>query len=216
MKIDIFTDRYEHVGTEEKSTAHAQGLWHRVFSCLAHNPNNGTVLLQRRFPGRHSFNPPTYVDVTVGGHYEAGERIEDGVRELHEELGLRHIRYADLVPIGVRQTCATLAPDYIECEFQHIHLLPTDLPIDKFPLDSEEVASIIQIDIDKAIDLAAGQRKWVPALVATREDTSVVVKEQVLCRSDFVPAYFAVDQLYLRLFLAARRYAKDQREFLLW
>jgi hypothetical protein len=29
MLIDIFSDRYEHVGTAEKQDAHAQGLWHR-------------------------------------------------------------------------------------------------------------------------------------------------------------------------------------------
>lgn len=38
MLIDIFTDRYEHVGTEDKHTAHADGLWHRTFSCLALRP----------------------------------------------------------------------------------------------------------------------------------------------------------------------------------
>lgn len=49
--IDIFNDRYEPVGTEDKKTAHAQGLWHRTFSALAINPTTQRVILQKKAPG---------------------------------------------------------------------------------------------------------------------------------------------------------------------
>ncbi len=68
--------------------------------------------------------------------------IPDGVREVHEELGLP-VAYGDLHPIGLRQTAVTLAPDYIEREFQHWHLLPLDLDLDldAIPLAFAEVSS---------------------------------------------------------------------------
>jgi isopentenyldiphosphate isomerase len=124
MLIDIFNDRYEHVGIEEKKTAHAEGLWHRTFSCLVINPVAGTVLLQKKTPGRFAFDRPDYADFTVGGHYHAGEDIPDGVREAREELGLKSLTYSDFVGLGIRQTAVTLAPGWIEREFQHWHLLP--------------------------------------------------------------------------------------------
>ncbi|MQA87706.1 MAG: NUDIX domain-containing protein [Streptosporangiales bacterium] len=108
MLIDIFTDRYDHIGTDDKKTAHTRGLWHRTFSCLAINPTTRTVLLQKKTPGRYSFDRPDYADLTVGGHYHAGEAIEDGVRELREELGL-DIPYTH---IGIRQAAVTLAPHH--------------------------------------------------------------------------------------------------------
>ena len=108
--IDVFNDRYELVGTEDKKAAHARGLWHRTFSALAIRPAAGRVLLQKKAPGRYSFDRPDYADITVGGHYEAGEGIPDGIREVHEELGLA-VAYADLHPIGLRQTAVTLATD---------------------------------------------------------------------------------------------------------
>jgi isopentenyldiphosphate isomerase len=98
MLIDIFTDRYEHVGTEEKTTAHRHGLWHRTFSCLLVNPATQTVVLQKKAPGRFAFDRPDYADFTVGGHYHAGEDIPAGIREAHEELGLRDLTYSDFVP----------------------------------------------------------------------------------------------------------------------
>jgi hypothetical protein len=38
MLIDIFDDRYEHVGTADKAAAHTRGLWHRTFPALAVSP----------------------------------------------------------------------------------------------------------------------------------------------------------------------------------
>jgi hypothetical protein len=80
------------------------------------------------------FDRPDYADITVGGHYEAGEQIEDGVREVHEELGLIDLTYADLHPIGLHQTAVTLGPDYLEREFQHWHPLPLDTDLEAIPL----------------------------------------------------------------------------------
>jgi isopentenyldiphosphate isomerase len=78
--IDIYNDRYEHTGTEDKQQAHRQGLWHRTFSALAVNPSSRQVILQKKAPGRYSFDRPDYADFTVGGHYHAGEGIPDGIR----------------------------------------------------------------------------------------------------------------------------------------
>ncbi|WP_028777230.1 hypothetical protein [Shimazuella kribbensis] len=54
------------------------GLWHRVFTCIVINSENRTMLLQKKSPSLYTFDRPNYVDVAVGGHYVADERIEDG------------------------------------------------------------------------------------------------------------------------------------------
>lgn len=213
--IDIFTDRYDHVGTEEKKEAHRQGLWHRTFSALALNPTTRRVVLQKKAPGRYSFERPDYADITVGGHYHAGETVEDGVREVHEELGLP-TTYVDLHPIGLRQTAVTLAEDYIEREFQHWHLLPLDVDLDAIPLADAEVAGLVDMDLDDAITLAEGSSRAIPARYATRTDHGLTYSEATLSRTELVPNYLALDQLYLRLFIAARRYCAGERQHLFW
>ncbi len=86
-KVDIFDDRYNPIGIASKKEAHEKGLWHRTFSCLVVNPRRAVVHLQKKHSNQYSFDRPDYVEVvTAGGHYEAGESIEDGIRELHEEL----------------------------------------------------------------------------------------------------------------------------------
>lgn len=162
MLIDIYNDRNEPIGTEDKKVAHETGLWHRTFSCLALNPEARTVLLQKKAPGRYVFDRPDHADFTVGGHYEAGETIPQGIRELREELGL-DIPYTDLQPLGIRQTAVTLAPGWIEHEFQYWHLLPLTLDLSDIPLDDAEVSGLVELHLDDATALAAGQAPKIPA-----------------------------------------------------
>ncbi|MBV9447537.1 MAG: NUDIX domain-containing protein [Streptosporangiaceae bacterium] len=211
--IDIFNDRYEPVGTEDKKTAHAKGLWHRTFSALAINPTTQRVFLQKKAPGRYSFDRPDYADITVGGHYQAGETIPDGVREVHEELGLP-VAYGDLHPIGLRQTAVTLAPDYIEREFQHWHLIPLDVVLEDIPLADAEVSGLVDVALNDAITLAEGGTDTVPARYATRADNGLEYSEATLTTADLIPNYLTLDQLYLRLFVAARRFCAGERTHL--
>lgn len=213
--IDIFNDRYEPVGTEDKKTAHAKGLWHRTFSALAFNPTTQRVVLQKKAPGHYSFDRPDYADITVGGHYQAGETVPDGVREVHEELGLP-LAYGDLHPIGLRQTAVTLAPDYIEREFQHWHLIPLDVALEDIPLADAEVSGLVDIALNDAITLAEGGTATVPARYASRTDTGLEYSDATLTTADLIPNYLKLDQLYLRLFVAARRFCVGERAHLFW
>ncbi|MFF4777600.1 NUDIX domain-containing protein [Microtetraspora fusca] len=214
--IDIYDDRNQHIGTEDKKVAHQRGLWHRTFSCLAVDPRTRTVLLQKKAPGRFAFDRPDYADFTVGGHYETGERIEDGVREIREELGI-DVRYTDLQPLGIRQTAVTLAPNWVEREFQYWHLLPLSLRLEEIPLDDAEVSGLVQIGLQDGIALAAGDRDVVPARYMVRsDDDGREILDGKLCRDDLIPGYLSVDQLYLRLFVAADRYLQGARKHLFW
>lgn len=213
--IDIFNDRYELIGTEEKSAAHSKGLWHRTFSALAINPITRRVFLQKKAPDRYSFHRPDFADITVGGHYHAGESIPDGIREVHEELGLP-VSYSDLHPIGLRQTVVTLASDYIEREFQHWHLLPLSVTLEEIPLADAEVSGLVDMSLDDAIALAEGAIKSVVAGYATRIDDGLRYGECVLTTADLIPNYLKLDQLYLRLFVAAHRFSEGERTHLFW
>jgi 8-oxo-dGTP pyrophosphatase MutT (NUDIX family) len=216
MLIDIFTDRYEHAGTAEKNDAHARGLWHRTFSAMMVNPAARTVVLQKKAPGWAGFDRPDYADFTVGGHYHAGESVPDGVREAREELGLHDLDYADFVALGIRQTAVTLAPGRIEREFQHWHLLPCEAALENIPLDDAEVSGLVEVGLDDAIALAAGDQAQARATCLTRDGSNRHVAPGTLAITDLIPGYLAIDQLYLRLFVAARRYVSGDREYLSW
>ncbi|MEO3855781.1 NUDIX domain-containing protein [Acrocarpospora sp. B8E8] len=217
MLIDVYNDRNQHIGQQDKKIAHEDGLWHRTFSCLAVNPVRATVLLQKKQPGRYSFDRPDQADFTVGGHYEAGETTPDGVREIREELGI-NVPYTDLQPLGIRQTAVTLAPGWMEREFQYWHLLPLDLDLEQIPLDDAEVSGLVELDLAAAIELADGTRPDVAARYLIRDSANRRYIDAPLSRTDLIPGYLEkdTDQLYLRLFIAARRYITGERSHLFW
>lgn len=217
MLIDIYNDRNQHIGQQDKKIAHADGQWHRTFSCLAVNPAKATVLLQKKQPGRYAFDRPDYADFTVGGHYEAGETIPQGIREIREELGV-DVCYTDLQPLGIRQTAVTLAPGWMEREFQYWHLLPLDLDLEQIPLDDAEVSGLVELDLTTAIDLAAGTHPDAPARYLTRDGANRRYTDGTLNRTDLIPGYLDdnTDQLYLRLFIATRRYLAGESTHLFW
>ncbi|MDF2939105.1 MAG: hypothetical protein K0Q90_4478, partial [Paenibacillaceae bacterium] len=86
--FDIFDEHMNHIGTASRQEAHAQGLWHRTFHCwvLRKGSAGWEILLQLRHKDKDTF--PGLLDVSSAGHLLAGELVEDGVRELEEELGI--------------------------------------------------------------------------------------------------------------------------------
>lgn len=207
-KVDIFNDRYEPVGTADKKEAHRQvGQWHRSFICLLVNPEKKTVLLQSKIKNLYDFDRPDYVDFTVGGHYQAGESIEDGPRELKEEVGV-NANFEDLVPLGVRQTAHTITDAFIEYEFQHIFLYPTAQKLDDFALDSSEVKGLIEIIIQDGVDLLLGKVDAIPAISVTMVNGEMIQRDFKLTRKEFVPSYLTKDKIFIRLFIAAKRFVR--------
>lgn len=203
--IDVYDSNYNYLGRVDPKVAFRNGLWHRTFNCMVVLPQSRSVLLQKKHPGlysSYSFDRPDHLDESVGGSYEAGEKIEDGVREIREELGL-DVPYSDLIPIGVRQCCFSASPEYISNTFQLHHLLPMDMRLEDYPLGSDEVRGLVEINVDEGIELLLGKRPKIeaPALFGDSEGRRII--PVTITRDSF---YTTVDNLFLRLFIAAKRF----------
>lgn len=215
-QLDIFNDKYEYQGTASKKEAHQKGLWHRVFTCLLINPQKKTVLLQKKVPDRYVFDRPDYLDISVGGHYQTGESPEDSARELEEEVGLK-ASFEELIPLGVRQTAATIAENYIANEFQHIFLYPTEQNLEDYALEEVEVKGLVEVKIQDGIDLLLGKIERIQGNGLFISDGNKIKQRLMITKDDFVPNYLKTDQLFLRLLIAAKRYiCKDTPEEIFW
>jgi isopentenyldiphosphate isomerase len=181
-KIDILNSRGEKTGRIAwKSEAHRMGLWHRCFHCWIvspETPSGGPYLfVQRRAAEKETW--PDRLDVSVGGHLEAGEEALDGLREVEEELGLE-VTPRELVPLGTRRVELEI-PAGLDREFQEVFLLVRALSQVDLHLQEEEVAAVVRLRLDAAEALYEGGE------VSAEEWTDGETSPISVRLADFVP-----------------------------
>ena len=163
--LDIYDENLRHLGVKERAAVHRDGDWHRVFHCwVIYRDADGCdwMVAQKRGPDKQIF--PNKLDVSVGGHYAAGESIVEGVREAREELGL-DVAFDDLIPVGLRITVARYE-GLIDREFAENFLLICNRDIRDYRYQKEEVAGLVTFAIVDGLALFAGERESITARAA--------------------------------------------------
>jgi isopentenyldiphosphate isomerase len=195
--------------TISRDQAHWTGAWHGAFHCLILYKRAGTwyVLFQKRSALKTI--APGKFDVSVGGHYSAGEDAKvAGPREIREELGLE-VRFTDLLPLGRRVFVYCFTPGVIEYEFQDVFILDRDVHPAALALQKDEVAGVLEMNVETGMELFSGKR---PAAECYLYRTGSSTERVQVSVDDFVPC---VDSYYLKLLLLAYRYMNGERERLL-
>ena len=216
--IDIYTDRLKHIGVASKKEAHEKGYWHTVITCLAINPKTGTAIYQRKYPKNDASitNENSQLDISVGGHIQAGESIEQAVREIKEEL-LEDVSLKELVYLGVRQTAATINNNYIANEFQYIFLYPCQKQLKQYDVSGKEVARLVEINVQDGLDLFLKIKSEIPAQEMYIENGVQVVQQRTVNLEHFLQCYQEIDNLFFRLLVAAKRYIDGENpKYIMW
>ncbi|SIS49380.1 NUDIX hydrolase [Salimicrobium flavidum] len=168
--VNIFTETYEYIGVMEREEAHTRGEWHEVFHCWCLSCDEGEwhVYLQLRSPDKKDY--PGLYDITAAGHLEADESVEDGVREVKEEIGI-DVAYEELEKVALLDTW--IGKDR---EFAHEHMYVCRHSFSQFTLQEEEVE-----DVDR-VSWEDFKRLWLGTAVRINS-----AKGHTLQRESFVP-----------------------------
>ena len=133
---------------KDRAAVHRDGDWHRSFHLGIMNPA-GLVLFQRRSDDKAV--EPGRIDVSVGGHFAAGEDLSDVLREAEEELGFLP-ELTDLHQLHKRHT-ERFYDGLTDREFQDVYALLRDAPLESYQPDCSEVPVLYEVPIDSAIRL---------------------------------------------------------------
>ena len=120
--LDIYNGQGQLVGSKERDLVHKDGDWHKTFHCwiiFRDSLNTDYVVLQKRSDKK---SWPGYVDISAAGHITSGEKVEDGLRELEEELGVV-IDFKNLINAGIRVCIEDFKVGTSNHEFQHVFFL---------------------------------------------------------------------------------------------
>lgn len=153
--LEIFDSSYKRIGTAPRSDVHKNGLWHHTFHCWIIRKRDGKeyVLFQKRAEIKKDW--PSKLDITAAGHISEQETVADGIREIKEELGV-DVDYNALHYLGMRtEVLQTETLD--NREFQHVYLFETEMPIEDFTFQAEEVSGLIELEISEGLRLFSGE-----------------------------------------------------------
>lgn len=201
--IDIYDENMVKVGQKERKQAHLDGDWHKAFHCwIIYRDVAGRdfIVVQRRGPDKALF--PNALDITAAGHYESGESLRDGLREVKEELGI-DVEYEKLIPLGVKIDIAKIG-QVTNREFDDVFFFVCERDITEYDFQREEVAGLAVFSIDEALEVFGGKRKSLSAraVMASSSGAGKVELSLTVRPSDFIPR---VDAYVYKILVLAKR-----------
>ncbi|GAB2546901.1 NUDIX hydrolase [Gracilibacillus alcaliphilus] len=155
----IFDEDRNEIGVASRNEVHRFGYWHETFYCWFVTKQRDTdyIYLQLRSDFKEDY--PNLLDITVAGHLMADEMVQDGVREIKEEVGI-DIPFKDLVQLGVIDYCV-IKEDFMDKELAHVFLYKSEHTLDDFIVQSDEVSGIVIVKFRDFSELWLGERKTI-------------------------------------------------------
>jgi isopentenyldiphosphate isomerase len=185
--FDIYDADMKQVGTAPRSEVHAKGYWHQSFQCwiVKGEPVNPTLLLQARHESKDTY--PGLLDISCAGHLSAGELVEDGIRELEEELGLQ-VSFGELHSCGVVVEEDMINEKLVDREFCHLFIYPCDQPLLSYRIQDEELTGLYEISVRDFKCLLSQPTALVTIEgVSLNKDGSLEENSRMISKKDLVP-----------------------------
>ena len=182
--VDVVDDEGRPVARTTRADAHRRGLRHPTAHLwvLRPHPQGVRVVFQWRKADRLDF--PDLLDVTCGGHIQAGESADVAMRrELEEELGLKRVRVAPVAQVPVdAETHGLLIREWA---YEYLHV--TRRPLRVFRVAPEEVEGLLEAPLRDLKALHTGQADALTLTGAAFGHSATVAVRRSADRSAFVP-----------------------------
>jgi isopentenyldiphosphate isomerase len=202
-KIDVYDANLQPIGTIDRRHAHNLGLWHRSFHCWVYRTAPiPAVLFQLRSP--NSTNFPDLLDISAAGHLDAGETVRDGIRELHEELGIVDLTMDNLVFAGERVEVADQDNGQLNREYQSVFFAEINEPLNSYRPEPKEVWGLYWVPITEGMSLFSGELESLECegIVWQESEGEYRATRRVFGRKDFLPR---IQPYYLAALICAQR-----------
>lgn len=155
-KINICDESGKHIGVASREEIHRLGLWHETFHCWIATAEDGKDWIHLQLRSKEKKDFPSLFDITAAGHLLANETIEDGIREVEEELGLS-VPFENLISLGVIRDQIS-QNGFVDNERSHVFLYKEKANIDAvYVLQKEEVSGMVKVEFQQFHDLCVGK-----------------------------------------------------------
>jgi isopentenyldiphosphate isomerase len=192
--------------TKPRAQVHRDGDWHRalhVWVAGRDDEHEPFLMFQQRSLAKDTH--PGRLDATVGGHYRAGEHLEQAIREIEEEIGIEPDLSA-LRLLGVRLCASELEAGTLDRELQDVFLLEDSRPLTAYRSHPAEVAALVRFRLADLLPVLAGE-------AASLEGEVLRQGESEVARVPFQAADFStrIDRYFYRVAVAVTNALRGDR-----
>lgn len=194
--LDIYDENLKLLGVKSRTAVHRDGDWHRVFHCwVIYRDEAGQdwVILQKRAPDRAMY--PDLLDISAAGHYEAGETMQDGARELHEELGL-NAGLTDLIYLGIRISIGR-EDNLVDCGFADVFFYICNQPLADYQYQTSEISGLVALNVEQGLRLLTGEVDALEVPAVGFETATITIT-----RNHFIPS---LDKYFHKILVLAKQ-----------
>ncbi|MBU9721309.1 MULTISPECIES: NUDIX hydrolase [Bacillaceae] len=185
-QLKFFDDNRNVLGVASRSDVHRIGYWHEVFHCWFISNEDGIDYIYLQLRSKNKKDYPNLLDITAAGHLLVDETVEDGVREIKEEIGI-DVAFKELISLGVIEYCVE-QEDFIDKELANVFLYKSKYNFDDFTLQVEEVSGIVKAKLIDFAQLWFGDKDKIEinGFKINENGNKQIIKEYV-ARDKFVP-----------------------------
>lgn len=184
--LKIFDEYRNEIGVATREEVHKVGYWHETFHCwfISRDNEKDYIYLQIRSDAKKDY--PSLLDITAAGHLLVNETVNDGVREVEEELGIA-VTFSELLSLGIINYSVKTG-ELIDKEFAHVFLHKSLHSFDGYELQSEEVSGIVRTEFQQFAELWLGRLEeiQIEGFEINSEGQNVSIYKTVT-KNNFVP-----------------------------
>ncbi|MBN6887387.1 isopentenyldiphosphate isomerase [Cytobacillus horneckiae] len=151
--LKVYDIDKNYIGIASRTEIHKKGLWHETFHCWFACQEGEKTYIYFQLRSRKKADFPYLLDVTSAGHILADETIQDGIREVEEELGIS-LTIDDIEKLAEIPYCVIKDKgEFIDREFANVYLYRQPIQFLDFTLQKEEVAGIFRAEWTEFVQL---------------------------------------------------------------
>jgi isopentenyldiphosphate isomerase len=191
---------------KSREQAYRDGDWIGTFNLwiVSKDPEPAIIYQQRSPKAKWA---PNLLDVTAGGHLQAGEKLTDGLREVDEELG-KHYSPDEVVYLGRKLYVGFNANGTSHNNIIDLYMIEDNAPLQTYTLEEAEVYALCACPVSELLKAHHDPEYSfeVQALTASRDEITINVNK----------ASFPVnwDNYHYKIAVLVDRYFKGEKGLL--
>lgn len=187
-----------------RQQAYSDGDWTGAFNLwIVSRSPEPSIVYQQRSPNKAW--APNLLDVTAGGHFEAGEKLTDGLREVEEELG-KHYAPETITSLGRKLFVGFNTDGTSRNEIIDMYMIEDSTPLSAYVQQKSEVYALCKCPVKELLQSHQDSTYsfTVQALTAEGGEIDIIVG-----KNSFPENW---DDYHYKIAVLADRYFKGERD----